>query len=454
MTDEEVRAMAREAATKSLVQQQPPPQQMATALQPEPQGPQYGVSQVTPQSNMMKDFVVPAVAPGIGAGVGGMVGGIPGAMAGGAAGEGVNQLLGLTDPSVMNMGLAGAAPALGGLGAVVGKMFGGKGAQALNALGPEEAAAFVGSLHPEIPSKFLFETATQDGALIPVQRTLKSIETMISDLGTSSIAEKANKPAVHALTRLKEKITASGGNMTPKQIQAELEGLGDMASQAEGKVKGAYKQVFKGLSNDLDDIASRADEVGTDAARTLKEARGVWKREQSIRDIDSALQDAYKFMKGQGGDRQFNAKAVLDELKDNDFIKSSFNPTELKEMQSLFEKLNRLPSLRPGAGQQAGSRNILKAPVAGSSIGAAASMLVGMGPTLGGVLGAGLGVAVPPLFEATRNIALAASMKTGRALLGKLLTNSGGELTPQALSILGAYAEAVRAGKEGAVAPQ
>ena len=101
-------------------------------------------------------FVKPAALPTAlsyaGAALGGGVGTpfgltVPGAVAGGAvgsmAGEGLNQALGITEPSLSQIGLAGAVPAaIGGIGtgfrAARPFLSSGRAAQTLNALTPEE----------------------------------------------------------------------------------------------------------------------------------------------------------------------------------------------------------------------------------------------------------------------------------------------------------------------------
>jgi hypothetical protein len=423
---------------------------------PDVSGPQYGVSNVSPPP---PDFEAalksPAnIAPVVGTGIGGVMGGVPGAMLGGGVGTAVNQITGLSPRSNLDMALGVMAPAVGGPANLGRGMFGARGAQMLNALAPEEAAMHVAKLEPQIASKYLFETATQSGALIPTNRTMATIESMVSDLGTSSVGEKAYKPAVHALNRLKDKLNASGGNLTPKQMQAELEAIGDLSSQSEGKARGAYKQVFKAMSHDLDAVANMADEVGTPAAIALKEARATFKRERAVQEIQDLLTDNFKFLKGQGAHQSFNAASILNAMQKSDFIQQSFSKQELKEMEGLLTKLNKIPGLRPGAGQQAGSFSVMKGPMSGAGMGSLAAMGTGLGdPGAMALLGAATGVVLPPLAEATRNFATALSMQTGRAMIKQLLKNSNGALTPQGLSMISAYAEAVRAGQEGAVAP-
>jgi hypothetical protein len=377
--------------------------------------------------------------------------------------------MGITDPSLRNIGLSTAIPMGVGLGANalrVGKsMFGARGAQTLNAIAPEEAAAAVARLKPEIPSKFLFETASEGGAAIPMGRTVKMIDSMLDDLGASAVpgqgaskgVQAANRQVISYLKGLKDKLIANPNGLSPRDLQRELAGVGSVkkALQAKGGGGlGAVRQTFKSMSDDLDEVANMADDVGSNSAAMLKEARQVFKKEAAVDELDDAIQAAVKTLRGQGGDTQFNANLVLKELKNNKFIQDSFSKEEIKEIESLFSKLNRIPALRPGAGAQAGSRSVLQGAVAGGGMGAGVTTAMGLGPGIGAGIGTALGVAVPPLAEMSKNFAIALSMKTGRALVGQLLKNSDGALTPQALSIISAYAQATRAGAESAVAPQ
>lgn len=445
-----------ELAMQDLLERSPETASLPQGV-PDVSGPQYGISNVTPEKGLMETMVYPAILPTAGTAIGGMVGGIPGAMAGGALGELGNQAMGVTDPSLTNIALSGGAAAIGGPTNLGAKMFGRRGAQVLNALAPEEAAMHLAKLEPGIASKFLFKEAAESGATIPMGRASQAITSMLDDLGSSSKGvQQANRTALSYLKGLQEKLTANPHGLSPADLQRELAGAGEVMKNARAKGGaglGAIKKVYGAMADDLDAIANQADEVGSRAALTLKDARDTFKREAAVDEISGAVDKAFKVLRGQGDAGQFNASMVLSELKKNDFVKQAFSADEIKEMEKLFTKLNKIPALRPGAGQQAGSRSVLQGPVMGGSFGAAASSLLGAGPTLGGAVGAAAGVAIPPTLEMARNISTAMGMKTGRALLGSLLKNSDGAITPQVMSIIGAYAEAVRAGKEGAIAP-
>src|SRR3972149_54056 len=123
-----------------------------------------------------------------------------------------------------------------------------------------------------------------------------------------------------------------------------------------------------------------------------------------------------------------------------------------KEIIGLLNKLNRIPALQPGAGQQFGAgqfwHTFSKMGAAGGG-GASVGFLFGR-PDIGAGIGFGLGVADIAIGRPARDIAFALSMKEGRVLLGKLLTKDG-TLTEKSLAVLTAFSRAQMAPTEAEV---
>lgn len=414
----------------------------------------------------MNQFVKPAVLPTVGGIAGAALGGgigtpfgmtVPGGIAGGSVGsmlgEAGNQALGITEPSMAQIGLAGAVPlAVGGAAAGLRTLApfatSGRAAQVLNALAPEEAAGRVGAMMPKIPASSLFKQAAAAQVTIPMNRTLHMLDTMLDDLtSVSSGVQKANSQVIGYLKGIKNLLQTNPQGLSPTALQRELEGAGNVVKSVGargGTGSGAIKQAFKAMVNDLDDAAKMAN-PGLPGAQTLLAARDAFKRESVVKEIGEAITDATKNLRGQGEFVQFNANAVLKSIAKNPFYDKAFSATEKGEVESLLKLLNKIPALRPGAGAQFGSGRL-------ATLAASATAGGGMGFAAGGPMGGGIGTAVgmaiPPIVEFGKNVATALQMSTGRALMKELLTQSKGVATPQVASIIAAYARAVEANPE------
>ena len=230
-------------------------------------------------------------------------------------------------------------------------------------------------------------------------------------------------------------------------MQKELEGAGQIIKSIKtrgGSGTGAVKNVFKALIDDLDDVI-KSSHPSQPASQTLRTARDVFKREAVIGEMKDSIEAATKVLRGQGANVQFNANLVLKDLGKNEFYKDAFTAAERTEIEGLFKLLNKIPALRPGAGAQFGSGRVAEM-VRSGSIGGGIGVLSGGGP--GAVVGTAIGTVVPPTVEFAKNLSVAMQMRTGRALMKELLTQSKGVATPQVMSVIAAYARAVETNPE------
>lgn len=440
-------ALGREMAARDFLER---PEQAAPAQEP----------------GFMERFIKPAVLPtagsiagaAFGGGVGtpfGMTipGGIAGASAGSALGEAANQALGITEPSLGQIGMAAAVPAAIGTATALARPLvrmipTSRAAQTLNALAPDEAAGRLATLEPKIPSRFLFGQATAQRVLIPVNKAVGVIDDMLDDLTLPSKGvQKVNSQAISYLKGLKAKIATQPQGISPAVLQKELEGAGQIIKSIKtrgGSGTGAVKNVFKALIDDLDDVI-KSSHPSQPASQTLRTARDVFKREAVIGEMKDSIEAATKVLRGQGANVQFNANLVLKDLGKNEFYKDAFTAAERTEIEGLFKLLNKIPALRPGAGAQFGSGRVAEM-VRSGSIGGGIGVLSGGGP--GAVVGTAIGTVVPPTVEFAKNLSVAMQMRTGRALMKELLTQSKGVATPQVMSVIAAYARAVETNPE------
>lgn len=446
MTDEQLAELAKQQATQDALAEQ---------------GQAQAMPQQAEEPGFMQQFVKPAVLPTAGGIAGAAFGGglgtpfgmtVPGGVIGGGIGSGLgeaaNQLLGITEPSLAEIGKATAIPmAIGGATALLRPLMpfatSGSAARTLNALAPDEAAAKVGAMMPKVSASSLFKQATNAHVTIPMNRTAHMLEDLMDDLRTVSPGVKrANSQVIHYINGLREKLITSPGGLSPSALQRELEGVGTVVkslSAKGGAGSGSIKQVFKAMVNDLDDAAKMAN-PGQPAARLLQAARDTFKKESVLKEIGESIADATKNLRGQGELVQFNSNQVLKSISKNRFYTDALSVSERGEVESLLKLLNKIPALRPGAGSQFGSGRL-------ATMAASASAGGGMGFAAGGPTGAGIGTAIgaalPPVVEFGKNVATAMQMSTGRALMKELLTHSKGVATPQVMSVIAAYARAV-----------
>lgn len=389
--------------------------------------------------------IAPAVAPTVGAALGGMSPMPGGAAMGAMAGEGLNQLTGVTEPSLTQIGLQGflpaAASAVTNTGRTLLRMSGARGAEALNTLAPQHAAEMLGKMQPYLPSKFYFKMATQDKAEIPLTKTEGVLQGLIDDLKMASGGIQSHQaPVLKYLEGLQQKIIGRPTGIPASELQAELNGLGELVKSSRrqgGPGEKSYKQVYSKLMTDLDTAADTAN-LGLPAAQALKAARDTFRREATLDEIGTAVTNAVKTKQGVPTE-PFNAAEVIRSLKKNEMFVKAFSIDERKEIYDTFKLLNRIPGLSPGAGQSFGSGQFWKK---AGTIGTASAIGGGMGGVPGATAGAALGAIVPPIAETARNLSIAMQTRVGRGLLKTLLTNSDHALTPQGASILAAFATA------------
>lgn len=168
------------------------------------------------------------------------------------------------------------------------------------------------------------------------------------------------------------------------------------------------------------------------AAQDLLLARQYVKRQAVLDEIEESVGKADKILRGQGDNTQFNAAAVLRDLKNNPFwngTKGEKNPAftaaEKSDIEGIFTLLNKLPALQPGAGVNAGSMRAWQRASAAGAGGTAGGLA---GDPILATAGAAIGAAVPTVVSFARVLNIALRTETGRAELKALLRQPGATL--------------------------
>jgi hypothetical protein len=360
-----------------------------------------------------------------------------------AGGEYLNQRLGITEPSAGQIALQGAIPTLFAAAAHApgGLRAGAKitppstrGAEFLNRIGAEETRLHLGRLQGPDPGP-LFQRVAQAGGSFHTGGTMQAIQQELGNLTQSANGQTLYGRTIDVLNNLQNKLIQSGGSLSPMEFQAELRDLGAAMRTAEGRTvnkveQGALKKVYGQLAEALD-VTAQSNMPNGVTARELLDARKLVKRQSVLDDIEESLGNAEKLMRGQGDNIQFNANAVLRDLKNNPFwtgAKGGKNPAftaqEKKEFEELLTLMNKLPALQPGAGVNAGSMRKMQRGMMAGSAGTAGGLYSGGDPMVTAAAAAA-GAAIPTLAAFGRVVGIALRTETGRKELRGLLRQPG-----------------------------
>jgi len=384
-------------------------------------------------AEVTKKSALPLAGGIIGAGISTRLGlgPIPGESVGSTIGEAVNQYFGITEESLSQLAIEAVAPPVGravsGVLKTASKVVTpGSGAKFLNELVGPESELLLSKLEPKERASALFKIADNLGGNIPMTNTINSLDAKIAKMSKLSTPPTALRP----LKRLRSKLEEFGGQLSPSELQDELELFGELGFSIQkkgGTGVGELKQTFKDMVTDLD-FAS--DVAGADV---LRHARDTFKKGKSVENLRSFIDKATSVLRGSGESVQFNAKTVINNLKKDKFYKKAFSGQEQKEISDLLTRLNKIPGLGPTGGRSTSLYRALTETMFG-----AAGMNLGF--RAGGVSGAAIGASaalIPAALDISRNLALALQMESGRALLGDLIVK--GTLDARGAAILSIF---------------
>jgi hypothetical protein len=355
---------------------------------------------------------------------------------GSGIGEAANQALGITEPSILQIGLAAGLPPVAGYGANVlrgaAKLPG-----ALNTAAPNMAKTQMAGYRGAVPAADVMEQATQQGLTIPLTDTTRVLQEMRNMMFDQTPAGQKAFEKVLKDTGL-ENLATSPGGITPSKMQALLHDIGKLQADASSETgSGISKEYlgrfFKSLNDDLDNSGS-----------ALGPAREYWKREQVLNDIEQRINSAVFTPKGQGSQTQFSAQKIINELNDTSeglgkWFSQSFSRSEQAEIKNLFGFLNTIPSLQPGAGQQFGSGKFWERVThagAGGGIGYGVGLAVAGPP--GAAIGGGIGLFAPEAMNIGGMVMQAWKMPGGKQFVKQIFTNEGA-ITPKLAGALSAF---------------
>ena len=335
-----------------------------------------------------------------------------------------------------------------------------EGAVRANEIAGTEAARMIDPLRPARPSSDLFTEATKDKASIPMTETRKFIRDTVYEMtrhdptyNAKNLPQKLRENYGAAGTHMYKLLMATDKN-TPlpsdtwawfhSQIGKEVKDMAKPGISSKGQ--GEAAQIYEKMLNDIEKVeagektkAAQAASMGLpklttgQGATKLLEALSTYRREQSVSRLEQHVKDAMDISRGQGADRQFNARTVIKALEQDRFFSKAFTASERKDIQDTLTILNRTPFLPP--------------PTSGA-MGAVHSVERGAGAlggaSVGGFWGAVAGFSARDLLRMTENISFAMSTKTGRALVRELAQSKGGFTNKRNASVIASYVTAIK----------
>lgn len=269
------------------------------------------------------------LAPGAGT-VGGM-------MAGSAAGEAANQYFGITEPSSLNIGMAGATAGLPPLLRSLTKRLPGA-AGGLQQAAVKVAKKLPEGLAPEIESSALYGALRTQGVLIPTQPLQAVLDEFIAN--EQIVAKGFKDPLIRKATNAVQTLIQENPQGIPFEVfHANLKRLGGFIDQAEAK-GGDVQRTIRGLYRGMYDAL---DAGGSSAGPALQEANQAFKAERAQAVVKDILD---KSLNRKIGVQQINADRALTALdRHAEELARLIGPDELNEIKATLTQLSKVPAI-------------------------------------------------------------------------------------------------------------
>lgn len=392
-------------------------------------------------------FAGPAVYPTIGAVIGSPFG-PAGSALGGLSGVAINQIMGVTEPSVtepaLQIGVPGGAAVKRGLSPFLTSA---RGAGTLNKIAPQEVRSLLERYRPPQSAKDLFGQLEGEQARVMTptardvaEQELKHIQESLPGFRESyGGLTKQLKGVKGEMERLPKAGLGTDPSLPIGQFQRLLHDVGthiESANRAGGVEKHGYGSLYRALMQDLEKAT-----LPGEAGQTLATARQAYKKEQVLKEIEAIARPFTK--RGAGAEEQFNANKVLNRLKDAEDrvgkqFQSAFTPEEQSKILDRLTTLNKIPAIPPAKGQSFGSGQFWQHQVPFIAAGGGAGYAAGHTPEAA-ALGLVAGATIPAAARMLQDFSTAWKTDTGKALIKNLLENNGGKIPPSAWSAIHAF---------------
>lgn len=251
-----------------------------------------------------------------------------GAMAGSGLGEAANQLLGITEPSKTQIGIATAAPGVGkliGKGAEIGSNWLAKTFAGRDIMSEAAERLLKKWMGPKVSADELYAQARQLTQQVQPSETANTVGKLV-DAEVKRIPGKVNKAILEELKPIKE-FFQQGAEIPAPEMMVESQRLRAMASQA-------YKDpstVQLGIA--LDDIrGAMLSDLEKSGSSVVKEAAKAYRKESAL--------DRLSELMGQNQPLQ----RIHNLMKKSSLFKGAFSPEEIDQIERIARKMGSVPA--------------------------------------------------------------------------------------------------------------
>jgi hypothetical protein len=385
-------------------------------------------------------IVAPMALPMAGAAAGSLLTGpfAPlGAAGGSMVGEGLNQILGITEPSLQDLLIAGTMPLAGrGAGRAI------EGAAKRSQTGREGLHKLAAEKFEAIPTGFRPAQAADDlYALVekfnpPIDAgPLRSAAERLLKTETDVSKGLKNEPIRRVAQGLIAMIDQHSGQVPFQQLRGDLRRLGDRVGSAAregGEAYGAYKALFKAGHESLEAAAIHGNPA-MPATQALRAAAAAKKLEFVADDLAEILSIKGGGVSPRADGVQVNFGTIIKKIEKNDTIRKTLGDAPYEALlDDLKAMWKRTPNLAAPAGTDAGSKNVARA------IGGFGGLGTGVGAFFAGGTGAMIGGGAGAATAALGPMAVAKLLTTesGRKFLRGVLDGTGSVITREVLPLL------------------
>lgn len=327
---------------------------------------------------------------GLAGGAGGaMLGGwgaIPGEMIGSGLGEKANQMLGITEPSKLDIGISTLAP---GVGRALKPVAKGLATAAVKTFGTREfVSEAAGSLlnkwlGPRVPSSVLYRQAEELGQIIPASSTGDTIRNIVqSEIKRAPTEVRSDiLTVINPLRKFFPDASKGVRGMSVADMMEESQRLRGMAAKA-------YEAGSEKLGLTIDRVRqAMLSDLESQGADVVREASTAYRKEMALERLGSLLSKPHPTSK------------IKDFAKNNSLFSGAFDETEKAQILRIARKLETVT------------------PSGASGIVGQIATTAG-GGELGGLGGAAAGYFTPKMIQALL------ATKFGRDMTEKLLAGS------------------------------
>jgi len=305
--------------------------------------------------------------------------------------------------------------------------------------GAQQIEQIPASLAPPVKSQDLYKAVEQVNPTVSTPG-LKKLAKELSDKEDELSKYGLSDPSIK---KIADQIKDAPDQAPFALIQSVRQRIGERIGElrrAGGEGLGAFKRMFRSLSDDLDEIANQSpNNEASQAFNLLKQANAAAKREFAVGELEEIF--TASIGKAKEG-AQFNSSNFAQALnkvqklaKDDPLFAKGIGQEGLERVTKTLDDLRKIPVLPPPKGVNVGSALVNRQIGVGGGIGAA------VGGMVGGPGGAGIGAGIGTAAGAFVPWAVSRMLQTdkGAQLLIRFMESPGGLMTPQKIAAMAAF---------------